>query len=102
MNGITNPQTHSPCGYSGILGCDGYSNTSNIICLVANGDNNFLNEGIVKGTILFIDRNNHFQEGLLNVFCFKEQCEPNYKLSRSKVAKATYIGKVIMAINQYS
>ena len=84
-----------------MLGCNGYEQIDNIICLTANGDNNFLNEGIVEGSLLFIDTNSKYQEGLLNVFKFKANISPQYKLSRNKVAGATFVGKVLMAINQY-
>ena len=101
MNSIVLSDKHAPCGYMGILGCDGYEKTANIICLTANGDNNFLNEGIVEGSLLFIDTSSKFQEGLLNVFKFKANISPQYKLSRNKVAGATFVGKVLMAVNQY-
>ncbi len=101
MNSIVLSDTHVPCGYMGMLGCNGYEQIDNIICLTANGDNNFLNEGIVEGSLLFIDTNSKYQEGLLNVFKFKANISPQYKLSRNKVAGATFVGKVLMAINQY-
>ena len=101
MNSIVLSDTHVPCGYMGMLGCNGYEQIDNIICLTANGDNNFLNEGIVEGSLLFIDTNSKYQEGLLNVFKFKANISPQYKLSRNKVAGATVVGKVLMAINQY-
>lgn len=101
MNSIAQSDNHVPCCYMGILGCNGYEKTDNIICLTANGDNNFLNEGIVEGSILFIETSSKFQEGLLNVFKYKLNISPQYKLSRNKVAGATFVGKVLMAINQY-
>ncbi len=101
MNSIVLSDTHIPCGYMGMLGCNGYEQIDNIICLTANGDNNFLNEGIVEGSLLFIDTNSKYQEGLLNVFKFNANISPQYKLSRNKVAGATFVGKVLMAINQY-
>jgi len=101
MNSIVLSDTHVPCGYMGILGCNGYEKADKIICLTANGDNNFLNEGIVEGSILFIETSSKFQEGLLNVFKYKSNISPQYKLSRNKVAGATFVGKVLMAINQY-
>ena len=101
MNSIVLSDKHAPCGYRGILGCDGYDKADKIICLTANGDNNFLNEGIVEGSLLFIDTSSKYKEGLLNVFKFKANISPQYKLSRNKVAGATFVGKVLMAINQY-
>lgn len=101
MNSIVLSDTHVPCGYMGMLGCNGYEQIDNTICLTANGDNNFLNEGIVEGSLLFIDTSSKYQEVLLNVFKFKANISPQYKLSRNKVAGATFVGKVLMAINQY-
>lgn len=51
MNSIAQSDNHVPCGYMGMLGCNGYEQIDGIICLIANGDNNFLNEGIVEGSI---------------------------------------------------
>ena len=59
---------HIPCSYLCILGCGGYKNTEQIICMTATGDNNFLSDGIVEGTLLFIDTSSKFKSGLLNVF----------------------------------
>ncbi len=101
MNSIVLSDKHAPCGYMGMLGCNGYDKADKIICLTANGDNNFLNEGIVEGSLLFIDTDTQFQKGQLNVFKFKTNISPQYKLSRNRVAGATFIGKVLMAINQY-
>lgn len=101
MNSIVLSDKHAPCGYMGILGCNGYENADKIICLTANGDNNFLNEGIVEGSLLFVDTSGKFQEGLLNVFKYKANISPRYKLSRNKIAGASFVGKVLMAINQF-
>ena len=101
MNSIAQSDNHVPCGYMGMLGCNGYEQIDGIICLIANGDNNFLNEGIVEGSILFVDTGAEFQEGLLNVFKFRKDCSPRYKLSRNRIAGAAFVGKVLMAINQY-
>lgn len=101
MNSIISKENITPCGYMDILGCKGY-NTKNIICVTANGDNNFLNEGIVEGSILFVDTSEKYKSRQLNVFKFKEETNPQFKLSRTKVTGATYIGKVLMAINQYN
>ena len=51
MSNIILSDKHIPCGYMGILGCYGYEVSDKIICLTANGDDNFLNEGIVEGSI---------------------------------------------------
>lgn len=92
---------HVPYGYAGILGCGGYTNTDKVICMTVTSDGKFANEGIVEGSLLFIDISEEFQPGLLNVFKYKAQRTPQYKLSRKKIPHASYIGKVLMAVNQY-
>lgn len=101
MNSIVLSDKHVPCGYMGILGCNGYEKTDNIICLTANGDNNFLNEGIVEGSLLFVDTGAKFKKEQLNVFRYEADISPQYKLSKTKIAGASFIGKVLMAVNQY-
>ena len=54
MNQIVTIQAHAPVGYMGMLGCDGYQNATNIICMTASGDNHFIAEGIVEGSLLFM------------------------------------------------
>lgn len=88
MSNIILSDKHIPCGYMGILGCNGYEVSDKIICLTANGDDNFLNEGIVEGSILFVDTNGKYEEGLLNVFKYRSNISPQYKLSRNKVARS--------------
>ena len=102
MNTAVHTGDHNPCGYLGILGCGGYKNTEQIICMTATGDNNFLTDGIVEGTLLFIDTSSEFKSGLLNVFKYNSDRSPQYKLSKRKVPKADYIGKVLMAVTQYN
>ena len=94
-------QNHQPCKMKDVIGCDGYTNTNNVVCMTANGENNFIDEGIVKNSLLFIDTSESFIAGMLNVFKLQPDCSPQYKLSKDKVPNASYFGKVIMAINQY-
>lgn len=101
MNETVRTDAHAPCGYLGVLGCGGYKNTEKVICMTATGDNNFLAEGIVEGTILFIDTACEYQKGLLNVYKYDSVKAPQYKLSKRKVPRASYVGKVLMAVNQY-
>jgi len=101
MKRTVHSNDHIPCGYLGVLGCNGYQNTDKVICMTATGDNNFLNEGIVEGTLLFIDTNGEYQKGQLNVFKYKAERTPQYKLSRRRVPQAAFVGKVLMAVNQY-
>lgn len=101
MNQNVSMQEHAPVGYMGMLGCDGYQDTTNIICMTASGDNHFIAEGIVEGSLLFIDPDSGYQKGNLNVYQYRTRRSPQYKLSRKKVPWATFVGKVVMAINQY-
>lgn len=90
-------EKHCPSYNNGTLGCDGFSNTDAIFCLAANGDNNFLNFGIVENSILFIDKSKEFKEDDLNVYLLKDD---TYKLSRTKLDEE-YHGRIIMAVNIY-
>lgn len=101
MNSIVSIEKITPCGYKDILGCNGYD-LKNIICVTANGDDNFLNEGIVEGSILFVDTGIKYKQGQLNVFKFKEETSPQFKLSRTKLTGTAYVGKVLITINQYN
>lgn len=101
MNSIVAKENMTPCGYYDILGCSGFMNTKHIVCMTANGDNNFVDEGIVEGTLLFIDTSQSFQKGLLNVLKYADGVEPQFKLSRKKLSGTTQYGKVVLAVNQY-
>jgi len=94
-------EKHKPCYMKGVIGCGGYAITNSIVCMTANGDNNFIDEGIVENSILFVDTSESFIKGLLNVFKLQPNCSPQYKLSREEIPNASYFGKVIMAIKQY-
>lgn len=101
MNSAVQAEGHVPYRFLGVLGCNGYKNTDKVICMTASGDNNFLAEGIIKGSLLFVDTTGECQRGSLNVFKYKAERTPQYKLSRRKIPHATYIGKVLMTVNQY-
>ena len=47
MNSIVEKENMTPCGYYDILGCSGFNNTKYIICMTANGDNNFIDEDLI-------------------------------------------------------
>ena len=102
MNNASHLDDHVPCGYLGVLGCGGYQNTDKVICMKASGDNNFLADGIVEGTLLFIDTGSQYQKGLLNVYKYSAARSPQYILSKRKIPKAVYVGKVLMAVTQYN
>lgn len=92
---------HTPCMQAGVIGCGGYIEKNNVICLTASDDNNFLQEGIIQGTLLFVDADSTYEKGKLNVFRYKRERTPQYKLSRTKVPKGLFVGTVFMAVNQY-
>lgn len=100
MNTICDISKHTPCSVNGIVGCDRYENTDSIICLIANNDNNFLNEGIVEKSIIFFNTKGTYEPGKLNVF-EREHELPKFKISRTKLSEAKFVGRVIMATNQY-
>lgn len=93
-------QVHAPMGHMGVLGCGGY-NTDNVVCMVASAHNNFVCDGIVEGSLLFIDTASKCQRGNLNVYRYQNGRETEYKLSRKDVLQATFVGKVLMAVNQF-
>lgn len=101
MSNIVQSEKHAPCGYMDMLGINGYKDAKNVICLTANGDNNFIDDGIVKGSLLFVDTGAKFKKEQLNVFKYDANISPQYKLSKTKIAGASFIGKVLMAVNQY-
>lgn len=88
-------EKHYPSHNNGILGCDGFSDTDTIFCLVANGDNNFLNFGIVNDTILFVDKSKEFKEDSINVYILKDN---TFKLSRTRLAEI-FQGRIVMTVN---
>ena len=101
MNTAALLEKHTPGKQFDIIGCSGYSNMNNIVCLTASADNNFIEEGIVQGTLLFVDKDSTYEKGKLNVFRYKRDRSPQYKLSRTKIPNGSFIGTVFMAVNQY-
>lgn len=101
MNTLCGIADHAPCTYNGIVGCDKYANADSIICCIANADNNFLNEGIVEKSILFVDTKGIFEVGKLNVF-EREKETPKLKVSRTMLPEAKFVGRVVMTANQYN
>ena len=101
MNSVVFSEKHVPCGYMGILGCNGYEGTDQIVCLLANGDNNFTSEGIVENSILFVNTTGGYMPGALNVFAEGSKGNESYVLSRNEIENAAYFGRVLMSVNQY-
>ena len=94
-------QKHAPGGCMGMLGCDGYQNTDKVICFYASAHNNFISDGIVEGSLVFVDTDCDCLRGNLNVYRRFDGREPQYKLSRKDVPQAAFVGKVVMAVNQF-
>ena len=94
-------QVHAPMECMGIVGGGGYGNTENVVCMVASAHNNFISDGIVEGSLIFIDTDCECQRGNLNVYRYQNGRTPQYKLSRKDVLQATFVGKVLMAVNQF-
>lgn len=100
MNTLVLSETHRPCSIEGVLGLSGYESLDSLICFTANGDNNFLSEGIVEKSILFVDQSKEYREGLLNVY-HRKNAFPPFKLSRTPIEDADYFGRIILTINPY-
>ena len=90
-------ESNAPIATKGVLGCKGYF-SNEIVCFIANGDNNFINDGIVENSLVFVDKEILYKKGKVSVF---QQPDSSYRLSKSKVRKAEYVGQVVMVINQY-
>lgn len=101
MNQAIQIQEHAPASCMGILGCNGYPNTDKVICFYASAHNNFISEGIVEGSLVFVDTDCEYRRGNLNVYRYQNGKEIQYKLSRKENLQATFVGKVLMSINQF-
>ena len=88
-------EKHSPCISSTIFGVDGFDYKESIFCIMTNGDSNFFYFGIVEDSILFVDPDIEFDEGMINVYLTDDE---TYKLSRTAL-DCEYKGRVIMSIN---
>ena len=88
-------EKHSPCISSTIFGVDGFDYKESIFCIMTNGDSNFFYFGIVEDSILFVDPDIEFDEGMINVYLTDDE---TYKLSRTAL-DCEYKGRVIMSMN---
>lgn len=91
-------EKHSPCITGSILGCEGFEYKNSIFSIMIDGENNFINFGIVEDTIMFVDSDKKFADGEINVYCLNDG---TYTLSRSKMS-ADFKGRVIMSVNIYN
>lgn len=92
---------YPPCYSENTLGCSGFRNTKNIVCLIVNDENNFIDNGIVEGSILFVNTKAIYKPDKINVYKYNEERQPQYKLSNGGEKDAKYFGRVVMAINQF-
>ena len=88
-------EKHSPCISSTIFGVDGFEYKESIFCIMTKGDRNFFYFGIVEDSILFVDPDIEFDEGMINVYL---KSDGTYKLSRTAL-DYEYKGRVIMSMN---
>lgn len=99
MNRVTLSGKHKPCIKRDIIGCDGYINkTDCIYCLIVNKDGNFLKDGIIENSVVFVDSSIPYEEDKLNVFVTDAGI---FQISTTKPLCNDYSGRVIMALNQY-
>ena len=102
MNQLCYTEKHQPQSRYDVIGLGGFDpdRTEPVFCLLANDDNNFLNEGIVLNSQLFVDPNTEFREGALNVFRQKDDTYP-FKLYRTVFPGGEFVGRIIMTVNYY-
>ncbi len=85
-----------------MIGLGNYS-LRNPLCLIANGDNNFLSYGIAENSLLIVDPEQPFEDGKLSALRKINPVagEPLFKLSVSLIGGYEYAGRVFLTINQY-
>lgn len=101
LNSVCCTDIHPPKMIRDVIGIGGYDRDkrSTVVCMHANDDNNFLNEGIVRNSVVFVDTSADFTAGALNVF--KTGGEVPFKLSKTEISGAEYVGKIFLTVNQY-
>lgn len=99
MNRVVISEIHKPSMKEGIIGCGGYTKKPDrLYCLIVNGDGLYLNDGIVNGSIVYVDADAPYEIDKLNVFV---NDVGQYELSVDRRCDDRYLGRVIMAINKY-
>ncbi len=101
MSAVCCPEIHPPKMVRDVIGIGGYDRVrrTSVVCMHANNDNNFVEEGIVQNSVVFVDTSAEFTEGCLNVF--KTDGVIPFKLSRTIIPEMEYVGRIILTINQY-
>lgn len=85
-----------------ILGFQGYS-PEDMFSVFADGANNFLDYGIVEGSLLVVDQKIPFAEGKLCVFETGRELngQKHLKVSKISLDGLPYIGQIVMSVNLY-
>lgn len=101
MNSVCRSDTRLPKMMGDVIGIGGYDKDrkTSVVCIHANDDNNFLNEGIVLNSLVYVDTSSEFKDGTLNVF--KTGDKIPFKLSRTSLPSKEYIGRIFLTVNQY-
>lgn len=98
----TTQRKYVPCIYQDVLGVSGFSGrTTTMFCLIADNGNHFIMDGIVKNSLLFVDRAKPYSRNALNVFQNTKENPSSYVLSKDFLACTVYCGRVVASINQY-
>ena len=82
---------HQPDYENGVLGCRGYAPTG-FKSFFAGDEGNYIEDGIVENSIVFVQTMYGFEEGKLNVFLLPDGKE--YKISRT-LLPGEYIGQAV-------
>lgn len=101
MSAVCCPEIHPPKMVRDVIGIGGFERErrESVVCLHANDDNNFLKEGIVRNSLVYVDTSAEFKDGALNVF--KTGGKVPFKLSRTTIPDKEYIGRIFLTVNQY-
>lgn len=76
--------------------------SENLICLIANDDNNFVNQGIYAGMHLIFDCEKEEKEGSLSCYYNSSlKHSPKYKLSTMPLDGYKYVGRLVLAIRNF-
>lgn len=96
--------THPLICNEDILGFGGFQNTDRMFCVIANGDNNFLEYGIAENSLLVVDPTKPYEQNKLNIFLTQRigSKQDYIKLSLMQPEDSVFIGRVIMSISQFS
>ena len=92
--------THELTFHKDIIGVSGYD-SKEAFALVANGDDNYLDHGIAKNSLVVIDPELPYKKGKLSVF-YAADMKPQLRLSKKKLPGCPYCGRVLLSINSFA